>query len=87
MYKRQRQNEAERKRLQTEYEKRVRSLDDRERVLNAMLDNAAFTNEENYLAGNLDDQTYARRKFLRDEKEDKYRKEYEESLEKLNRKD
>ncbi len=83
----QRQNEAERKRLQTEYEKRVRSLDDRERVLNAMLDNAAFTNEENYLAGNLDDQTYARRKFLRDEKEDKYRKEYEESLEKLNRKD
>ena len=66
--------------LRRQYEANVQSLDDRERTLNAFLDNNTYTNEENYLAGNLGEQEYARRKFLRDEKEDQYRREYEESL-------
>lgn len=67
-------------RLRAEYDAKLRGQDDRERVLNAFLDSNAYTNEENYLAGNLGEQEYARRKFLRDEKEDKYRREYEEGL-------
>ena len=67
-------------RLRAEYDAKVQGLDDRERVLNAFLDSNTYTNEENYLAGNLGEQEYARRKFLRDEKEDKYRREYEEGL-------
>lgn len=67
-------------RLRAEYDAKVQGLDDRERVLNAFLDSNTYTNEENYLAGNLGEQEYARRKFLRDEKEDKYRREYEEAL-------
>ncbi|CCX36851.1 unknown [Clostridium sp. CAG:1013] len=66
--------------LRAEYNAKVQSLDDRERTLNAFMDGNTYTNEENYLAGNLGEQEYARRKFLRDEKEDKYRREYEESL-------
>ena len=67
-------------RLRAEYDAKVRGLDDRERTLNAFLDKNTYTNEENYMAGNLGEQEYARRKFLRDEKEDKYRREYEEAL-------
>lgn len=67
-------------RLRAEYDAKVQGLDDRERTLNAFLDSNTYTNEENYLAGNLGEQEYARRKFLRDEKEDKYRREYEEAL-------
>lgn len=71
---------AKEEKVRKEYEAKMKSLDDRERTLNAFLDNNTYTNEENYLAGNLGEQEYARRKFLRDEKEDKYRKEYEDSL-------
>ena len=67
-------------RLRAEYDAKVQGLDDRERTLNAFLDKNTYTNEENYMAGNLGEQEYARRKFLRDEKEDKYRREYEEAL-------
>ena len=67
-------------RLRAEYDAKVQGLDDRERTLNAFLDSNTYTNEENYMAGNLGEQEYARRKFLRDEKEDKYRREYEEGL-------
>lgn len=67
-------------RLRAEYDAKVQGLDDRERTLNAFLDSNTYTNEENYLAGNLGEREYARRKFLRDEKEDKYRREYEEGL-------
>ena len=65
----------------------MRGLDDRERTLNAFLDKNTYTNEENYMAGNLGEQEYARRKFLRDEKEDKYRREYEEGLQNLDLED
>ena len=74
-------------RLRAEYDAKVRGLDDRERTLNAFLDSNTYTNEENYLAGNLGEQEYARRKFLRDEKEDKYRREYEEGLQNLDLED
>lgn len=74
-------------RLRRQYDAKVQSLDDRERTLNAFLDSNTYTNEENYLAGNLGEQEYARRKFLRDEKEDKYRREYEESLSALDEDD
>ena len=74
-------------RLRAEYDAKVRGLDDRERTLNAFLDKNTYTNEENYLAGNLGEQEYARRKFLRDEKEDKYRREYEEALQNLDLED
>lgn len=70
----------EEKKLREAYEDKLHSLDARERALNAALDRNTYTNEENYLAGNLDDQEYARRKFLRDEAEEKYRKEYEGAL-------
>lgn len=73
--------------LRRQYDAKMQSLDDRERTLNAFLDNNTYTNEENYLAGNLGEQEYARRKFLRDEKEDKYRREYEESLSALDEDD
>ena len=69
--------EKERKKLREEYEQKLKNLDNRERTLNALLDNTAYTNEENYLAGNLGETEYARRKFLRDEAEDKLRKDYE----------
>lgn len=74
-------------RLRAEYDAKVQGLDDRERTLNAFLDSNTYTNEENYLAGNLGEQEYARRKFLRDEKEDKYRREYEEALQNLDLED
>lgn len=74
-------------RLRAEYDAKVQGLDDRERTLNAFLDSNTYTNEENYLAGNLGEQEYARRKFLRDEKEDKYRREYEEGLQNLDLED
>lgn len=77
--------EKERKKLREEYEQKLKNLDNRERTLNALLDNTAYTNEENYLAGNLGETEYARRKFLRDEAEDKLRKDYENSIDKLNR--
>ena len=77
--------EKERKKLREEYEQKLKNLDNRERTLNALLDNTAYTNEENYLAGNLGETEYARRKFLRDESEDKLRKDYENSIDKLNR--
>lgn len=73
--------------LRAEYEAKMKSLDDRERTLNALLDNNTYTNEENYLAGNLGTQEYSRRKFLRDEKEEKYRREYEETLSALDDED
>ena len=79
------ENEKERKKLREEYEQKLKNLDNRERTLNALLDNTAYTNEENYLAGNLGETEYARRKFLRDEAEDKLRKDYENSIDKLNR--
>ncbi len=66
--------------LRAEYEAKMRSLDDRERAVNALLDKNTYTNEENYLAGNLGTQEYSRRKFLRDEKAGKYRKAYEDAL-------
>ncbi|HIR91993.1 MAG TPA: sel1 repeat family protein [Candidatus Egerieimonas intestinavium] len=69
-----------RKESKREHNERLRILDDRERFFNALTNNNAFTNEESYLAGNLSDQEYMRRKFLRDQKEEKYRREYEESL-------
>lgn len=71
--------EKERK-LRAEYEAKMKRLDDQERTLNAFLDKNTYTNEENYLAGNLGTQEYSRRKFLRDEQADKYRKEYEDAL-------
>ena len=71
---------AQEQKLRDTYEDKLRGLDARERVLNAALDHNTYTNEENYLAGNLGDQEYARRKFLRDEAEEKYRKEYESAL-------
>ena len=74
-------------RLRAEYDAKVQGLDDRERTLNAFLDKNTYTNEENYMAGNLGEQEYARRKFLRDEKEDKYRREYEEGLQNLDLED
>lgn len=77
--------EKERKKLREEYEQKLKNLDNRERTLNALLDNTAYTNEENYLAGNLGETEYARRKFLRDEAEEKLRKDYENSIDKLNR--
>ena len=73
--------------LRRQYESQMQSLDDRERTLNALLDNNTYTNEENYLAGNLGTQEYSRRKFLRDEKADKYRKEYEDALSALDNED
>lgn len=73
--------------LRRQYESQMQSLDDRERTLNALLDNNTYTNEENYLAGNLGTQEYSRRKFLRDEKADKYRKEYEDALSALDDED
>lgn len=73
--------------LRAEYEAKMKGLDDRERTLNALLDKNTYTNEENYLAGNLGTQEYSRRKFLRDEKADKYRKEYEDALSKLEKED
>lgn len=79
------EKEKERKKLREEYEQKLKNLDNRERTLNALLDNTAYTNEENYLAGNLGETEYARRKFLRDEAEDKLRKDYENSIDKLNR--
>ena len=79
------ENEKERKKLREEYEQKLKNLDNRERTLNALLDNTAYTNEENYLAGNLGETEYARRKFLRDEAEEKLRKDYENSIDKLNR--
>ena len=79
------EKEKERKKLRDEYEKKLRNLDDRERTLNAFLDNTAYTNEENYLAGNLGETEYARRKFLRDEAEDKLRKDYEDSVRNLDK--
>ena len=78
------EKEKERKKLREEYEQKLKNLDNRERTLNALLDNTAYTNEENYLAGNLGETEYARRKFLRDEAEDKLRKDYENSIDKLN---
>ena len=79
------EKEKERKKLREEYEQKLKNLDNRERTLNALLDNTAYTNEENYLAGNLGETEYARRKFLRDEAEEKLRKDYENSIDKLNR--
>ena len=79
------EKEKERKKLRDEYEKKLRNLDDRERTLNAFLDNTAYTNEENYLAGNLGETEYARRKFLRDEAEDKLRKDYEDAVRNLDK--
>ena len=84
----QRQIRAEKEaKLRRQYESQMQSLDDRERTLNALLDNNTYTNEENYLAGNLGTQEYSRRKFLRDEKEEKYRREYEEALSALDDED
>ena len=76
---------AKEEKLWKEYEAKMKSLDDRERTLNAFLDNNTYTNEENYLAGNLGEQEYARRKFLCDKKEDQYRREYEDSLRALDK--
>ena len=77
---RERERAEQEAKLRRQYDAKLGSLDDRERALNAFLDNNTYTNEENYLAGNLGEQEYARRKFLRDEKEEKYRREYQESL-------
>ena len=79
------EKEKERKKLREEYEQKLKNLDNRERTLNALLDNTAYTNEENYLAGNLGETEYARRKFLRDEAEDKLRKDYEDSVRNLDK--
>lgn len=78
-----REREKERATLRAEYEENLSRLDNRERMFNALLNNNTFTNEENYLAGNLSDEEYMRRKFLRDQKEDRYRREYEDSLRSL----
>ncbi len=64
------EKEKERKKLREEYEQKLKNLDNRERTLNALLDNTAYTNVEKYLAGNLGETEYARRKVLRDEAED-----------------
>ena len=79
------EKEKERKKLREEYEQKLKNLDNRERTLNALLDNTTYTNEENYLAGNLGETEYARRKFLRDEAEDKLRKDYEDSVRNLDK--
>ena len=76
---RQRQS-AQREQLRREYEEKRSGLDRAERALNFALDDRLFTNQENYIAGNLSADEYAMRDFVRDDMERKYREKYDDAL-------
>lgn len=76
---RQRQS-AQREQLRREYEEKRAGLDRAERALNFALDDCLYTNQENYVAGNLSAGGYAMRDFVRDDFERKYRREYDDAL-------
>lgn len=83
---RQRQS-AKREQLRREYEEKRAGLDRAERALNFALDDRLFTNQENYIAGNLSADEYAMRDFVRDDIERKYREEYDDALARLEAED
>lgn len=83
---RQRQS-AQREKLRQEYEEKRSGLDRAERALNFALDDRLFTNQENYIAGNLSADEYAMRDFVRDDIERKYREEYDDALARLEAED
>ncbi len=68
---------AQQEKLQSEYKEKIARLDRAERILNFALDGRLYTNQENYVAGNLSADEYAMRDFVRDELERKYREDYE----------
>lgn len=76
---RQRQS-TRREQLDREYEEKRAGLDRGERALNLALNDRLYTNQENYIAGNLSADEYAMRDFVRDDRERKYRKEYDDAL-------
>ena len=83
---RQRQS-AQREQLRREYEEKRAGLDRAERALNFALDDRLYTNQENYIAGNLSADEYAMRDFVRDDIERKYREEYDDALARLEAED
>ena len=83
---RQRQS-AQREQLRREYEEKRAGLDRAERALNFALDDRLYTNQENYIAGNLSADEYAMRDFVRDDIERKYREEYGDALARLEAED
>ena len=83
---RQRQS-AQREQLRREYEEKRAGMDRAERALNFALDDRLYTNQENYIAGNLSADEYAMRDFVRDDIERKYREEYDDALARLEAED
>lgn len=74
---------AQQEKLQSEYKEKIARLDRAERILNFALDGRLYTNQENYVAGNLSADEYAMRDFVRDELERKYREDYERVKDRL----
>lgn len=77
--------ERKKKQLQAEYEAKLKKVDDWSNALASAEDGTVYNDwHDSRIPGDgVDADAYRRREFLRDEKKDQYRKEYEEALREL----
>lgn len=79
------ERERKKKQLQAEYEAKLKKVDDWSNALASAEDGTVYNDwhDSRIPGGGVDADAYRRREFLRDEKKDQYRKEYEEALREL----
>lgn len=79
------ERERRKEKLRAEYEAKTKEVDDWFNVIASAQDGTVYSDwhDSHIPVDGVDADTYRRREFLRDEKKDQYRKEYEENLRKL----